>query len=45
MVPVLVQNTLLGSRMCADADDISIYYGKEVNIYDGQTIKIVVSKI
>ena len=44
MVPDLVAQTLLSASKFADANYISIYDGKEVNIYDALTTKIIVSE-
>ena len=40
----LVHHKLLSASKFADSDYISIYYGYEVNIYDGHTAKIKISE-
>ena len=44
MVPDLVDYSLLGTSKLASAGYIKIYDGKEVNIYDSNTTKIIVSE-
>ena len=44
MVLLLHGALLLSTSKLADADYISIYEGEEVNVYDGRTAKITVSK-
>ena len=44
MVPGLVDSSLLSTRKLASAGYIKIYDGKEVNIYDSNTTKIIVSE-
>ena len=44
MVPGLVDSSLLSTSKLASAGYIKIYDGKEVNIYDSNTTKIIVSE-
>ena len=44
MVPELAENTLISTGKFADANYISVYDKKEVNVYDGNTVKIVISE-
>ena len=44
MVPDLVDSSLLSTSNLASASYITIYDGKEVNIYDSNTTKIIVSE-
>ena len=44
MVPYLVDSSLLSTRKLASAGYIKIYDGKEVNFYDSNTTKIIVSE-
>ena len=44
MVPELVDSSLLSTSNLASASYITIYDGKEVNIYDSNTTKIFVSE-
>ena len=44
MVPSLIDSSLFSTSKLASAGYIKLYYGKEVNVYDGHTTKIIFSK-
>ena len=44
MVPALADNSLLRRGVGSDAGCVSICDGSELNLYDGQSVKITVSK-
>ena len=44
MVPSLHGASLLSTSKLADAGDVTMYDGDEVNVYDGRTTTIKVSK-
>ena len=44
MVPGLIYASLLSTSKTASSGYITVYGGKEVNVYNGSTTKIIVSK-
>ena len=44
MVPAIADNSLLSGGKSADSGYVSICDGSEVNLYDGQSVEITVSK-